>query len=199
MHHRDNTERPVYAESASDEAEIPVPELASAPIKLVASSWRLRRNGEKQSDAFVRAVIKRPGAVAVLGITDEDEVVFVRQFRAALGDFVLELPAGLMDVQGEPPETTAKRELLEETGYSAERVDILNAWNTSPGFTNELITVYTARGLTPGERDTHGPEEDYSSVELIPVGDAVAMAMDGRLADMKSAAAILTARAQSVL
>lgn len=196
---RSDLREPVYAEAVTVETELDVPELNGVPIGLVSAAWRLRQGAEAPSDEFRRVVVKRPGAVVVLALTDDDHVVFVRQFRAAVGDFVLELPAGLMDVAGEPPETTAARELAEETGYSAQSIHMLSAWNVSPGFTNEIVTVYLATGLALGDRETHGPEEAYSTVELVPAGRALDMAIDGRLNDMKSVAAILTAQAKSAL
>lgn len=116
-----------------------------------------------------REIVEHKGAVAVVAVTDERELLMVRQFRIAIDREMLEIPAGLIE-PGEDPESTALRELKEETGYTAENIRKLHTYYTSPGFTDELVHVYLATGLTPGEMDLDEGEvlevEKYSLDEV---------------------------------
>jgi ADP-ribose pyrophosphatase len=125
---------------------------------------RTIRHGET---TFERDVAVHKGAVAVLAINDLGQVGFIRQYRATFDELLLEIPAGTRDVDGEDPLATAKRELLEEMGYVADEWTLLGRFMNSPGWTNEVMTVYEARGLTQSERDPAGPEERSSTIHWL--------------------------------
>ena len=111
-----------------------------------------------------REVVRHPGAVAIVAVTPEARLVMVRQYRYAAGRFLLEIPAGTLE-PGENPEDTARRELREETGYSAKTLRPLGSFFSAPGFCDEVIHLFRAEGLTPGEQDTDFGE-DIALVEM---------------------------------
>lgn len=122
---------------------------------------RTVRHGE---DVLLRDVAVHPGAVAVLAINDEGEVGFIRQYRAAFDQEQFEIPAGTRDIAGEEPLDAAKRELREEIGYEAREWKLLGRYMNSPGWTNQVMVVYEARGLVKVARDPAGPEEHHATV-----------------------------------
>jgi ADP-ribose diphosphatase len=128
-----------------------------------------------------------PGAAAV-AVDADGQVLLVRQHRPAVGAAILELPAGLVD-PGETPSQTAKRELEEETGYAANRLEPLVAFYTSPGFTDELIHIFAASGL----RQTAMRHEDEEDIEVIrmPLEQAIEQVMHGEISDAKTVAGLL--------
>ncbi|KFZ39633.1 MULTISPECIES: NUDIX hydrolase [Thermoactinomyces] len=109
-----------------------------------------------------REIVTHPGAVAVMALNEEDKLVLVRQFRKALEKTILEIPAGKLE-KGEDPMDSARRELEEETGYQAGRLEEVVSFYTSPGFADEKIHLYWATGL---QRGTRNPDED-EFVELV--------------------------------
>ena len=135
-------------------------------------------------------VVKHGGAVAIVPLTAEGEVLLVRQFRYATGDWLLEVPAGKLD-SGEDPQVAAVRELEEETGFRAGSVESLGWVWTTPGFSNEKIWLYLARELAPSRQALE--DDEVLTVERIPLADAVEQALDGRLRDSKSVACLLRA------
>ncbi len=124
-----------------------------------------------------------PGAVAIVAITDLDEVVMVHQYRPALDQWLLEIPAGTSDVTGEPDEVTARRELAEEVGYAAVQLLPLTRCAITPGFCDELSTIFVATGLTPVPLDRQGIEERHMRVEAVPLDRFDAMVDDGTIID----------------
>jgi ADP-ribose pyrophosphatase len=143
-----------------------------------------------------REIAGHPGAVAILAIDDEDHVVFVRQYRVAVGDLLLEIPAGTLDVAEdgtvEDPDLAARRELEEETGMRAGSWRKVAQFYTAPGFTSELMHLYLATDLAPADGDRLGPDDDeHLLLVRIPVGDAVAAAERGEFIDAKSLVALL--------
>ncbi len=138
-----------------------------------------------------REIVEHPGAVGVVGITEENKVIFVRQYRKALEQFLLEIPAGKIELK-ENPEDCALRELKEETGYECESIHFLSKAYTSPGFSNEEIHIYHARGLKKGVAT---PDEDeYIETIEIPLDIAIKMINDGEIQDSKSIIGILMAK-----
>ncbi len=139
-------------------------------------------------------MIRHPGASAVvplLGDLDNDpEVLLIRQYRYAAESYLYEVPAGRLD-PGESPEACAHRELREETGYSASRVEKLFTMYTTPGFTDEKIHLFLATGLTPGETAREADE----FMELVPtkLSEALSMIERGEIQDAKTALALLYA------
>ena len=131
----------------------------------------------------VRDVVRHPGAVAIVALTDEGRICLVRQYRTALGRVTVEIPAGKLD-PGEDPLECAGRELLEETGMVAEKMAFLTTIATSDGFCDELIHIYMATGLS---FDKSSPDADeFINVDLVEVGELVDAVLDGRIEDAKT-------------
>lgn len=147
---------------------------------------------------FERDVVHHPGAVSVVPVVEgEDgtyEVVLVRQYRAAVDRELLEVVAGKRDVTGEPPEETAKRELAEEVGLTAGRLELLAEFYNSPGFCDEHSFVYLGRELAPTEREAHGIEEQFLTVERVPLEAVAAMIRGGEIVDAKTIIGLTLAR-----
>jgi ADP-ribose pyrophosphatase len=138
----------------------------------------------------VREVVHHPGAAAVLAVTPERRVVFVRQLREAVRESLLEIPAGVYDEEGESPEETARREVREETGYRVTSLQSLGRVYTTPGFSDERIDLYLAEVEPEAE-----PEEGVEAVEMA-WDEAVTLAREGRIPDAKTAIAIFLASAK---
>ena len=145
-------------------------------------------NGEK---AFREVVVHR-GASAVVPVDDEGNVYLVRQFRVPFEDVLTEIPAGKLDYVGEDRLEAAKRELREETGFTAENWVQLTNLATTPGFTNELIGVYLATGLKKGE--TEFDEDEFIDLVKLPLDEAVNRVYSGELYDSKTIVGLLMAK-----
>lgn len=146
---------------------------------------------------FTRDVVRTPSAVAIVpvdrGTDGAWEVVLVRQFRGALDSELLEIPAGICDVEGEAAETTAQRELGEEAGYQARVVWPLTTYHPAAGFTDHRTTILLGVGLDEVGRAAHGIEEDHMTIERMRFDDALAMVERGEITDGKTALGILLA------
>ena len=147
-------------------------------------------------ETLEREIVHHPGAVSVVPVHDDGTVVLMRQYRAALDADLLEIPAGKRDVTGEPPEATAHRELAEEVGLAAGRLEKLAEFHNSAGFSDELSLVYLGTELTPAPQSLQGVEEQHSTIEEIRLDDVPAMIADGRLRDAKTIIGLLMAREQ---
>ncbi|SDE52063.1 ADP-ribose pyrophosphatase [Blastococcus fimeti] len=144
----------------------------------------------------VREVVSHPGAVAVVALDDDGRVVLLRQYRHPVGRYLWELPAGLRDADGEPPLETAKRELAEEVLLAAERWSLLTTTYNSPGFSDELVLVYLAEGLTDALRPDGfvvEHEELDMTIERVPLADAVQRVFDGDIRNASAVVGILAA------
>ena len=144
----------------------------------------------------VREVVHHPGAVAVVALDDEDDVVLLRQYRHPVGMHLWELPAGLRDEDGEPPLETAKRELAEEVQLAAARWSLLLSVNNSPGFSDELVHVFLAEELSPADRPDGfvvEHEEADMTIDRVPLADAVQRVFDGDIRNSSAVAGILAA------
>jgi 8-oxo-dGDP phosphatase len=144
----------------------------------------------------VREVVHHPGAVAVLALDDDDNVVLLRQYRHPVGRHLWELPAGLRDEDGEPPLETAKRELAEEVLLAATRWSLLLSVNNSPGFSDELVHVFLAEELSPVDRPEGfvvEHEEADMTIDRVPLADAVQRVFDGDIRNSSAVAGILAA------
>ncbi|MBQ1988342.1 MAG: NUDIX hydrolase [Clostridia bacterium] len=137
----------------------------------------------------LREVIEHPGGVCVAALTEDNEVLMVRQFRYPYSEVVLEIPAGKRDSVDEDPFECGKRELKEETGADASNFIPLGELYPSPGYCGEIIWLYAASGLTFGEQ--HTDEDEFLEVEKIPLEKAVEMIMNGEIKDAKTQAAVL--------
>ena len=140
-------------------------------------------------DISYREWIKHPGASAVIPVTDNNEIILVRQYRYPIQALTMEIPAGKLDVAGEDPLECAKRELEEETGYSAQEYQFLTKLATTVGFSDEFIYIYAARGLKAGQQ--HTDEHEFINVVTVPLAKAVEMVHSGDILDGKSVVAIL--------
>ncbi len=144
---------------------------------------------------FERDIVRSPGAVGVVPLVFDAEgnasVVLVRQYRPPYDDLVIEIPAGMRDVEGEDPAEVARRELVEEAGLIAGTVERLTEIYPSPGMTDSITSIYLATDCTPTEHDRHGPEEDFMDVLHLPLDDAMAMLFDGRITDSKTVVGLL--------
>ncbi len=144
---------------------------------------------------FEREVVHHPGAVSVVAVLDDGATaVLVRQYRAAVDGFLLEIPAGKLDVEGEAPERAAARELEEEVGWRARRLEKLAEFYNSPGYCDEHSIVYLALDLEPCGLSAQGVEERHMSIEPVALADVPAMIADGRLVDAKTIIGLTLAR-----
>jgi 8-oxo-dGTP pyrophosphatase MutT (NUDIX family) len=148
---------------------------------------RVRRDTVRMPDGqeVGREVIEHPGAVGILALDDAGQVLLIRQYRHPVGSQLWEIPAGLRDVDGEPPLETARRELLEEAGYLAADWQVLADFFTSPGITSERLRVYLARGLrrVPDDERKYVPdhEEAHLKIEWAPLDVVVSRILAGDL------------------
>lgn len=160
------------------------------------STVRIERVRTPQGIEIEREIVGHDDAVAIVPVTDAGEVVLLRQYRQALRDHLLEIPAGTLDVEGESPLQGARRELAEETGYTARRFEHLATFDNSAGWTDERTHVYLATGLTDGARpDGFVLEDEEADMETVhrrldrAIGDARA----GRISDAKTLIGLLLA------
>jgi 8-oxo-dGDP phosphatase len=143
-----------------------------------------------------REVVEHYGAVAVVALDDADRLVLIHQYRHPLGRRLWELPAGLLDEPGEPPELAAARELTEETGVTAGRWEVLVDVAASPGFTDEMVRVFLATDLVDVERPpAFGDEEADLVVHRFDLAEALRMVLAGEVVNAASVAGVLAAHA----
>ena len=142
----------------------------------------------------IRDVVRHPGAVAVVALTEDGRICLVRQYRTALGRVTVEIPAGKL-APGEDPLECANRELLEETGMTAERIAFLTTIATSDGFCDELIHIYMATGISFSRSNPDADE--FINVDLVPLGELVDAVLDGRIEDAKTVVGALVCDAIS--
>jgi ADP-ribose pyrophosphatase len=140
-----------------------------------------------------REIVEHGGAVGIVAIHENGDVLLVRQYRSSLGMMLLEIPAGTLS-KGEDVRSCAFRELREETGYSAQQMEQMYTFFSSPGFSNERIWLFLATGLTPGEQCV----EDDETIEVVklPLKRALEMVEDGDICDGKSILGLIAARAR---
>ena len=137
-----------------------------------------------------REVVHHPGASAIVAIDEDNRIIMEKQFRYALNDYLLEIPAGKLDA-GEDPLVCAKRELEEETGIIASEWISLGTIATSPGFCNEVIHLYVAKGLSKGE--IHWDEDEYVEVERYTFDELLQRISEEKIKDSKTLSALLLA------
>lgn len=138
----------------------------------------------------VREVVRHPGAVCVIPVTDEGDVIMVRQFRYAMNQVLLEVPAGKLEPDENPLEA-AMRELEEETGINAKTVEHIGEIYTTVAIFDERIQVYLATGLT--YKNAHPDQGEFVEIDKIPLKTLVDMVMNGEIKDSKTQIAILKA------
>jgi len=145
-------------------------------IRVVVEQWPV---GERE-------VVRHPGACAVVALTEAGDVLLVKQMRESVREVLLEIPAGVYDVEGEDPVGCAAREVLEETGFRARDIEALGTIYTSPGFTDERIDLFVARA-----EDAGGPGEEGVEVVRLPLAQALAAVRDGQIRDAKTVCGLL--------
>lgn len=136
-----------------------------------------------------REIVKHPGAVAVIPITDEGKIVLVEQYRKAMERSILEIPAGKLEA-GEEPLITAKRELEEETGYEASEWTHIQSFYTSPGFADEYIHVFVATGLKKLENSAELDEDEFVEIFELTLDECLTELQKGSIHDAKTCYAI---------
>jgi len=144
-----------------------------------------------------RTIVRTRGAVGVVPVLFDPEgvasVVLVRQFRTAVGAELLEIPAGIRDVDGEPPEDTARRELIEEAGFRAGRLALLTRFHNTAGWSDANTYVYLATDLAPVDHDRQGAEEEHMTVVHLGFDEAVERVRAGEITDAKTVIGLLLA------
>lgn len=141
-------------------------------------------------EILTREYVRHPGAVMVVPVVDGD-VVLVRQYRAAIDQELLEIPAGKRDVAGELPEVTAARELREEVGLVAAELTLMSSFFNTPGFSDEYSYCYLATDCTQVEMAREESEEQFMTIERIPLDEALSMVATGDITDAKSIIGLL--------
>lgn len=157
----------------------------------------LRIDSVRMSDGSVaeREIVDHPGSVVVVALDEADKVVFINQYRHPVRRRLDELPAGLLDVDGESALDAARRELAEEAGLAATDWHVLLDLHPSPGFCDEAVRVFLARGLSADRLEGFEPEHEELtlSVRRVPLAEAVGMALAGTLTNASAVAGVLAA------
>ena len=147
--------------------------------------------------AFDRFIVRHPGAVTVVPLHDDGSVTLVRQYRAAVDEMVLEVPAGTLDRPGESRQDAARRELAEEAGLVASTwEELIGTWN-SPGISDQHTTIFLATGLTQCAPRPDGTEERFMITERVKLADLDELVADGTLKDETTVLGLYLARARS--
>jgi 8-oxo-dGTP pyrophosphatase MutT (NUDIX family) len=142
-----------------------------------------------------REVVEHYGAVAIAAMDDDNNIRMVYQYRHTFGRRLWELPAGLLDIAGEPPHLSAARELKEEVGLQADTWQVLVDLNTAPGFSDESVRVYLATGLSEvGRPEAHDEEADMT-MRSVPIDEAARLVLRGEVLNSIAVAGILAAHA----
>ncbi len=158
-------------------------------------SVAVARFASPDGEQFEREIVRHPGAVSVVPVVEEGTAaVLVRQYRAAVERELLEIPAGKRDVAGEGPEQTARRELEEEIGMRAGRLERLAQLYMTPGFSDEEMTIYMALDLEACATSVQGPEETHMTVERVALDDVPDLIAAGTITDAKTIIGLLLAR-----
>lgn len=158
-------------------------EVVSTDLVYEGAVWKVRSDTVRYGEGeMTRQYVEHPGAAAVVAIDDDERVVLIQQYRHPIKERDWEIPAGLLDVAGEPPIETAKRELGEEVDLEADRWQHLISMHTTPGGNDEVVHVYLARGLRSVENDYEREhEESDMRVERVPLADVIDGVLAGRL------------------
>jgi ADP-ribose pyrophosphatase len=170
-------------------------EVTRSDVVYAGRVWDVRSdtfvyNGE----ATVRDYVDHTGAVAIAAIDDDGRILLLQQYRHPLRLRDWEVPAGLLDIDGEPPADTARRELAEEADLTAARWSELVSINTSPGGSDEVVHIFLAEGLSPApETYAREAEEADIRIEWVPLEDAVTAVLEGRMQNAILAVAVLAA------
>lgn len=185
-------------------ADVPAARAAERSETAFAGAvWDVAREGFRMhpgADMLVREFIRHPGAVAILALDGQDRVRMIRQYRHPVGEELWEIPAGLLDVDGESLIEAAQRELAEETDLTAARWDVLVDFYNSPGSSSERIRVFLARELAevpPDQRHKRTGEEEGMPLAWVPVAQAVDAVLAGRVHNPSAAMGLLALHANA--
>lgn len=172
-------------------------ETASSETLYTGKIFALRRDQVRMpgDTTAVREVVEHYGAVAVLAMDDDGNIPMVYQYRHAFGRRLWELPAGLLDVAGEPPHHTAARELQEEAGLLANAWQVLVDLDSTPGFSDESVRVYLATGLREVDRPEAHHEEADMTMRWYPLAEAARLVLRGEIVNTIAVGGILAAHA----
>jgi ADP-ribose pyrophosphatase len=168
-------------------------ELLKSEVLMKGRAFTIRRDYLKTPDNRETKfdIIEHGGSVVIIPVDEKGNMLLVRQYRHATGGDLLELPAGTLD-DNEDPEVCAAREIREETGMAAEKLTKLGEFYLAPGYSTEFMVVYLATGLSYNPLDAD--DDEFLSVESIPVAEAIKMAERGEIPDAKSLAALFLAK-----
>lgn len=139
-----------------------------------------------------REVVEHPGAVCIAAVKEDQKIILVKQFRKPVEETLIELPAGKLEA-GEDPEECAARELAEETGYRAGKMEHLISFYTSPGFSDEIMHLFLATDLSPGE--SNPDQDEMLQIVEVDLEKAVEMVLEGKIKDSKTAVGIFILKA----
>jgi 8-oxo-dGDP phosphatase len=172
-------------------------ETTSSETLHTGNIFALRRDQVRMPGGKVvtREIVEHFGAVAVVAMDDDENIAMVYQYRHAFGRRLWELPAGLLDIDGEPAQVTAARELVEEAGLQADTWAVLVDLDSTPGFSDESVRVYLATGLTHVDRPEAHDEEADLTMQWYPLADAVRKVLNGEIVNAIAVAGILAAQA----
>ncbi|KZE42020.1 NUDIX domain-containing protein [Microbacterium sp. T32] len=170
-------------------------EVVASDLVYQGAVWDVRSDTVQYGDGeMTRQYVEHPGAAAVVALDDDGRVVLIQQYRQPIKERDWEIPAGLLDVAGEPPIETAKRELSEEVDLAAERWQHLVSIHTTPGGNDEVVHLFLARGLSDVETDYEREhEESDMRVERVPLADVIDGVLAGRLRNGILATGVLAA------
>jgi ADP-ribose pyrophosphatase len=159
--------------------------------------WRLVAGSfvASSGETFERTFVRSPGAVGVVPLRLDGDgrpaVVLVRQYRAAFDAHVLEVPAGMRDVDGEPAAQTARREMIEEAGLAVGRLERLTTFLPSAGLTDSTLELFVAMDLRTVPSEAHGPEEEFMEIVELPLASALELVERGEISDAKTVIGLL--------
>jgi ADP-ribose pyrophosphatase len=167
--------------------------LLKSEVLMKGRAFAIRRDYLKTPDGRETKldIIEHGGSAVIIPVDENGNILLVRQYRHAAGKDMLELPAGTLD-EDEDPEVCAAREIREETGMAAETITKLGEFYLAPGYSDEFMVVYLATGLSDSPLDAD--EDEFLSVEAVPIAEAIRMAERGEIPDAKSLAALFLAR-----
>lgn len=190
----------VNAEPARELRDEPsTPKVLTSEVAFHGRVWDVRHETvDYNGSSMARDFVDHTGAVAILAVNDANEILLIQQYRHPIRMRDWEIPAGLLDVHGEPPLDAAQRELEEEADLVASDWSVLGSFFTSPGGSNEIIHIFTARGLSASTKVFDRTEEEADIVlRWVPLDDAVSGVLDGRLRNSILAFAVLATHARA--
>jgi len=169
--------------------------VSSSEVAFSGMIWNVKREAfEYGEQKLTREFVEHPGAVAVVALNEQGQVLLIRQYRHPVGELLWEIPAGLLDVAGESQQNAARRELLEETGYLAETLEPLIEFFTTPGASTEKIAIFLAKGLVlSDDRPSVDGEEADMLVEWVGFDEALAAVLSSRIKSPSAAVGIMAA------